>query len=400
MLIYSIIEGFKSIKISPLQTFFSILGIIIGVASLVAILALGDGMEDFARNQVDKTTSLQGMSINTQSKTMQQGVYIRVPDAPIISLNHKKEIEAYLDSASKIQYYFNHATVLAKVNDTTQIAGFITGLESENEWWLRSISFQSGEITSESFKQENSVWVNNRLIRELEKSHLDTTYIVLFGKKYQIQGIYEGDKQPQILMPITQVPDSLIKLDPPSVVIKASSIEKVSELKKELAIWKEKAFGAKQAYVRIETSEVRLKQAQQGLMMFRIVMGLITGISVLVGGIGVMNVLLMSVKERTPEIGIRKAIGAKRRHIVIQFLAESISISTIGSIVGLIFAALFLEISIPIIKSFADVNFPISWTLNTVILVCILSICIGIFFGTFPAWKAARLHPIEAIQRV
>ncbi len=400
MFLYSIIEGFKSIRISPLQTYFSILGIIIGVASLVAILALGDGLEEFARKQVSSTTSLQGMSVSTRSRVMQNGVYVRVPDAPILTLSHKQEIQHFLDDQSEIQFNFNHGMMLSRVNDTTQIAGIVSGLESADETWIGNLKLKRGSIQAKHFQQGNMIWVNESLYEELNKLNQDSTHVQLFGKSFEIAGILEGKEQPRVVIPLHHIPDSLFKIDPPSVVIKASSIEFVSDLKGKLEQWKTSTFGAKANYIVVETNEFRLKQAEQGLMIFRVVMGLITGISVLVGGIGVMNVLLMSVKERTPEIGIRKAIGAKRRHVVIQFLAESVSISTIGSLCGLLFAAVFLEVSVPIIKSVSEIDFPIAWTMQTVGIICGLAVFIGIFFGTFPAWKAARLHPIEAIQRV
>jgi putative ABC transport system permease protein len=400
MFLYSILEGFKSIRISPLQTFFSILGIIIGVASLVAILALGDGLEEFARKQVSSTTSLQGMSVSTRSRVMQNGVYVRVPDAPVLTLSHKKEIQELLDETSEIQFNFNHGMMLARFNDSTQIAGIVSGLESATESWIGNLELRRGSIDAEHFQANDKIWINDFLLNEIKNIQADTTSFPLFGKRFSIAGILKGGEQPRIIIPFSSIPDSLFKIDPPNIVIKASSIEQVNTLKTKIERWKLASFGAKSAYITIETNEFRLKQAEQGLLIFRVVMGLITGISVLVGGIGVMNVLLMSVKERTPEIGIRKAIGAKRSHVVIQFLAESVSISTIGSLCGLLFAALFLEISVPIIKSVSEIDFPIAWTLQTIGIISGLAVFIGIFFGTFPAWKAARLHPIEAIQRV
>lgn len=128
-------------------------------------------------------------------------------------------------------------------------------------------------------------------------------------------------------------------------------------------------------------------------------MGMIVGISVLVGGIGVMNVLLISVTERTVEIGIRKAVGASRAHIVQQFLAESITISLVGSLVGLIIGILGTMIVVPVIKSLTAMPFAASYTWNTLIIVTIISVLVGIIFGTYPAMRAARLDPVDAIRR-
>ncbi len=151
--------------------------------------------------------------------------------------------------------------------------------------------------------------------------------------------------------------------------------------------------------VKIETSEQRLAQAMQGIFVFKLFMGAITGISLLVGGIGIMNVLLASVTERTREIGVRKAAGARRADIVMQFLVESVVISGVGSLVG---AALGLTTSfalVALIRARAkavllDATF--SW--STVLLAAVAALTVGLVFGTYPARRAGKLSPIDAIR--
>ena len=128
-------------------------------------------------------------------------------------------------------------------------------------------------------------------------------------------------------------------------------------------------------------------------------MGLIVGISVVVGGIGIMNVLLISITERTVEIGIRKAVGANRRDIVFQFLAESITVSAFGSLIGLAFGIAVTAAAVPIVASVTEIPFYAIYTWNTLIVTGTLAIILGIVFGTYPAMRAARLDPVEAIRR-
>ncbi len=128
------------------------------------------------------------------------------------------------------------------------------------------------------------------------------------------------------------------------------------------------------------------------------VLGLIVGISVVVGGIGVMNVLLISVTERTAEIGIRKAVGANRRDIILLFLSESITVSAFGSFLGLVFGVGATMIIIPIVKSVTKVPFQAAYTLNTFVIIAIISLLVGIIFGTYPALRASKLDPVEAIR--
>jgi putative ABC transport system permease protein len=134
-------------------------------------------------------------------------------------------------------------------------------------------------------------------------------------------------------------------------------------------------------------------------MLFRVIMGLIVGISVIVGGIGVMNVMLITVTQRTTEIGVRKALGANRKDIVLQFLAEAVSISTLGSLCGLVLGILGTMGIIPIVKAITKVPFQASFTWNTIGVVAVLAIVVGIIFGTYPAIRASKLDPVEAIRK-
>ena len=133
-------------------------------------------------------------------------------------------------------------------------------------------------------------------------------------------------------------------------------------------------------------------RAQETKRIFNIVLGSIAGISLLVGGIGIMNVMLATVTERTREIGIRRALGAKRRHIVTQFLIETIVLSAGGGILGV---ALGLVIPL-VVEHFADM--PTIVRPFAPVLAFGISVFIGIVFGLYPAWRAANMDPVEALR--
>jgi putative ABC transport system permease protein len=135
-----------------------------------------------------------------------------------------------------------------------------------------------------------------------------------------------------------------------------------------------------------------LRQAEATKRTFNIVLGSIAGISLLVGGIGIMNIMLASVTERTREIGVRRAIGAKRRQIVIQFLIETVVLSTMGGVIGIV-VGVSIPIAVTYLASMPTVIAP--WSL---ILSVGISMTVGVLFGLYPAVRAANLDPIEALR--
>ena len=135
-----------------------------------------------------------------------------------------------------------------------------------------------------------------------------------------------------------------------------------------------------------------LLRAEETKRIFNIVLGSIAGISLLVGGIGIMNVMLATVTERTREIGIRRALGAKRRHIVIQFLVETVVLSGFGG-----FAGVALGLAIPAVVE-ATAGMPTIVTPQAPTLAFLISVGIGVVFGLYPAWRAAHMDPVEALR--
>lgn len=135
-----------------------------------------------------------------------------------------------------------------------------------------------------------------------------------------------------------------------------------------------------------------LAQQKQTQAIFNMVMSCVAGISLLVGGIGIMNIMLATVLERTKEIGLLRAIGATRKNIQVQFITESFTISILGGLLGVVFGILLSEI----IAFYS--NWAVSWSLSAIILSFSICALVGLTFGVYPAIKASKLDPIEALQ--
>jgi putative ABC transport system permease protein len=183
--------------------------------------------------------------------------------------------------------------------------------------------------------------------------------------------------------------------------VRAGRIEDVLGVQSQVEAWADATDPRwrKGSMVTIASQGVeRLRQVNQGMLVFKLVMGSFAAISLVVGGIGIMNVLLAAVAERTREIGLRKAAGARRLDIIVQFLSESVVISLAGAILG---AVVGLSAAIGIttfIRWRANAPLYAAVTWSTVVVSMSVAIAIGLAFGIYPALKAARLSPVDAMR--
>jgi putative ABC transport system permease protein len=184
----------------------------------------------------------------------------------------------------------------------------------------------------------------------------------------------------------------------PTLVLTVGRVEEVEAAKAKIEQWLAARDAGWKERVAVATQLARAKQARQGMLVFKLLMGAITGISLLVGGIGIMNVLLASVAERTREIGIRKAAGARRRDILLQFLAESVAITGLGSVIGVLLGLGGAFGVTAIMRAQTEARIYAGFTWGTVAVGVAAAVTVGIAFGIYPALRAARLSPIDAIR--
>lgn len=393
--------AFGNIRSNLFHTLLSVLGIVIGVAALVSILSLIDGMEKLAREQLSSTTSLNAIMVQSVSHKSVNEVRIKRDTFPVIDYDHFKSLKETLSKPTDA-IFRTSLSGEAELADGKRIGAYA---------WVNAavIRPDTAKFTGSIYQVEdveakrNGVVVNSAFFKatslENESQLLGQT-IHFIGKDLKIIGIVPEPKvkAPQIYFPITLLTPTELYEHPPMVLFDAKITEDIPVLKEEISTWLAKNYNESKDNFTITTNDFRIEQATKAFLLFRIVMGLIVGISVVVGGIGVMNVLLISVTERTAEIGIRKATGANRRDIVLLFLSESITVSAFGSFLGLVFGILITMAVIPIVRVLTDVPFQAAYTLNTVLLVSVISILVGVIFGTYPAIRASKLNPVDAIR--
>jgi putative ABC transport system permease protein len=398
-IIKSVSIALKNIRANPLHTFLSTLGMIIGVASLVAILALGDGLEQTGREQIESTTNVQMM--NVSPKTIDVVNEVRVPRDTVyaIDLESARAIQQQVEQWGFTEL-FDESSRMATYGDSARAIYIQSTLGSLPDFDNSTVTgrfFSSEEIKSSSKKIVLTLPLARHWADDTEQLLGDS--IRFDGHTYEVIGIYNDDSRgPRAIIPMPAYLENLSGEHSPSLVFKSRNVEKLPEMKASVEQWLDETFEEGREAFTVFTYEGRVEQFRQGILIFKLVMGAITGISVLVGGIGIMNVLLISVTERTKEIGIRKAAGAQKKDIVMQFLSESVTISIAGSILGWVVGVAGLFGLVEIINRLTDLTFRAALSLDTVLIVAAVAVFIGIVFGTYPAWKAAKLTPVDAIR--
>ena len=402
--------GFDALKVNPLRTALSTLGVIIGVASLVAVLSLGDGMERMARSEVERTTDVQTVSVTSKTTESVDGQTLPVRDYPVFTLADAAAARDEISDASGVSLSLGGRTTVDSPQTGKRRSTGVTATLADADQFMR-LEFSDGRYFSpiEAARNTPVVVLSNKLAGELAAGRAPSSMIGrtvrVNGNPREVIGIlapYKGEFALNLYVPFTAAGTVLppaVAPRTPTLLVKARRIEDVDRAKALVEDWVAQRFGRWEGRIEVQTSTQRLAQATEGIFVFKLFMGAITGISLLVGGIGIMNVLLASVTERTREIGVRKAMGARRRDILLQFLAESVAISGAGSLLGIALGLSGAFAIVAAIRSqaqaiYLDATF--SW--STVVSAALSAIIVGLTFGTYPARRAARLSPIDAIR--
>ena len=389
----------RSLISHKLRTFLTALGIIIGVASVISMISIGEG----ARQQTLSTISKFGTNIITIKPGNKKSRHVSTGKVDTLMLKDATFIEKNVPLITGVaaQVYRSAQLKFRNKNINTTVRG--TGVNYRR---LANFEMQKGRyFNQQEINVAKRVCVlGATVVKNLfaEANPLGET-IKVDGKNFMVIGMTEPkgalswfDPDDQIFIPVSTAQKRVFGMNHiQSIDVQASKIEDLEVIKEDitqlLRIRHNIANGKENDFY-VQNSSQWLNSWGDAAKTFTYLLGGIAAISLMVGGIGIMNIMLVSVTERTREIGIRKAIGAKKKEILEQFLIESVLISFLGGGAGVLLGIGISEI----VSNIGEWETIVST--QSILLAFGFSVGIGIFFGFYPANKAANMNPIEALR--
>jgi len=400
MLIWDLFKiALRSLRANKLRTFLTMLGIIIGVASVISMISLGEG----ARRQTLSTIAKFGTNIITVKPGEKKNRHVRTGKVETLKLEDAYAIRDYVRNINGVaaQVYQSSQLKYGNKNSNSTVRGV-----SSDYVWIGNFQMDEGRFfTPEEVRSARKICVlGATVVKNLfEGENPVGKTLKVNGKNYLVIGttVAKGaltwfDPDDQIFIPVTTAQKRLFGLKHvQSIDVQVKSMDDIETIKQDIETLLRQRHNLRQGQKSdfyVQNSAEWLQSWGKAAETFQFLLGGIAAISLLVGGIGIMNIMLVSVTERTREIGIRIAIGAKKREIRKQFLIESVLISFLGGSIGIGLGILISRAA----SQMGGLETIVS--LQSVMLAFGFSVGIGIFFGLYPATKASNLNPIDALR--
>jgi putative ABC transport system permease protein len=403
-LMQTLLEAFRSLAANRLRTGLTMLGIIIGIASVVLMLSVGDAVRAF----IDKQLAVLGSNqlIVQPGTPTENGARRRTNEAPTLTIEDAEALSrlpSLRGAAPTLQGYFQ--VLYGSDNSNSVVLGVTPDIFALRNW-----SMDAGVALA-----DNDVRSANRVV--VIGSNVASTYyykrdpigqtLRVEGRPFTIIGVMAGsgrtldgtDLGDQLLVPITAIP---VRMPRPRTVhyitAQARSDSAMKDAERDIAELlrdRHRITGDKLDDFQI-TNLASIAQTGEAIGAgLSIGLGVVGAISLVVGGIGIMNIMLVSVSERVREIGIRMAIGAKPVHVLVQFLSEAVAMCIMGGLLGVALAMLGTWA----VNHFGNGKFDMALGPSHVLTAVLFSTAVGLFFGYYPARRASRLLPIECLRQ-
>ena len=398
-------EAWHAMSANRLRTFLTMLGMVIGVGAVVLMMAIGEGAQQSIKRSIDSMGSNLFVILSGSSST--SGSRSASGSSSTLNMNDATAIGDLEDIGAIAPISVGNAQIIYGGNNSNSaIVGTTPSYFSIRRW-----DVESGELFSDADIRSASrvALVGKTVVENLFGDEVDPIGKTIRIKKspFIVVGVLEAkgqsfdgrDQDDTVIVPITtaqrklfgnQIPGSvrMIMAQAKSEKYMGVAEDAINDLVRQRHNIRENA----ESDFSIRNLTAMAKTASETAKTMSMLLGAIASISLLVGGIGIMNIMLVSVTERTREIGIRMAIGAREKDILLQFLLEACVISIVGCVIGV---GLGLGGAL-LVKKMVGAEILIS--MQSIVLAFSVAASVGVFFGYYPASKAAKLHPIEALR--
>jgi putative ABC transport system permease protein len=426
-----IVLGLASLRRHPLRSFLTILGIVIGVGSVVSMVSVGDGSREMVRGEIERTGGVNMIEVYKNEWDKQSGTLTRAAGRAVRTRRWQRNRAEDLETDDAFAILANVPGVVSVVAEDdfpgwnviyegrtkdSRVVASTAGYDRSHNWYP-----QMGRFFNET-EVENAATVTligSKILEEVFLSEdpigkeLRATRTTSWGPRYDVRltviGVMEekGDAMDtqgwddRFIIPITTLQQRFKGRDDiERIRIETENVDQlesvIADAKRILGQLHKNSGEEYQYWTAVE----ELATAEKIGTTMKALLGGIACIALFVAGIGIMNIMLVSVTERTKEIGLRKAIGAKRSDILMQFLIEATVLTLLGGILGAFLGVFMGQGTAVLIEKFVwpGSNWPSVISFGTILAALIVSLIVGVFFGLYPANKAAKLTPVEAIR--
>lgn len=401
----SLLIALRALRVNKMRSLLTMLGIIIGIAAVIAMVAIGAGAQKMISDQIASIGS--NLLLVIPGSTTSGGLRSGHGSSPTLTYDDAKAIKAECPSVAEAAPTVRGSAqiVYGNQNWSTIVMGITPEMLDIREWPIaagRNISTSDVDGATKNCLIGQTVAGNlfgssDPIGKVIRIKRIPFTVIGLLEKKGQSpQGTDQDDV---VFVPLRTAQRKILGSEFPNTVgaimIQAKSAADLKQAEEEVTALldqRHRMSATKERDYSIRNLSEILAVSEQSSKVMSILLGTVASISLLVGGIGIMNIMLVSVTERTREIGIRMAIGAKQRDILLQFLTEAVLLTTCGGILGM-GAGVAGAVAVSKVM-----GWPTFISTEAILISFLFSAGVGIFFGFYPARKAASMNPIEALR--